>query len=91
MPTTNIIGYLWHNRQDLNLDGLPDVLDMVADLQRLGMTCVRVETISVLGQPATASVQLVMLPDEDWAKLVENALINASIENTIHMFHEERG
>lgn len=90
MPTTNIIGYLWSKRQELDLDGLPDVLEMAADLQRNGLQCVQVEDITILGMYMEPSVHLVLRDPLDWATLVEDAIITATVERTIDMLHEER-
>ena len=89
MPTTDIIGYLWYNRQALNLDGLPDVLELVADLQRSGLECIRVEDMKVLGQRTGTTVQLVRRERAEWDRLVHDTIINASVEHTTSMFHEE--
>lgn len=88
MPTTDIIGYLWYNRQALDLDGLPDVLDLVADLQRSGLECVRVEDLKVLGQLAGTTVQLVRKERDEWDLLVHDTIVNAAVEHTASMFHE---
>lgn len=88
MPTINIIGYLWSKRQELELDGLPDVLEMVADLQRTGLECVQVADIVILGMYVEPSVHLVLRTPEDWASLVEDAIITASAEHTIGMLHQ---
>lgn len=88
MPTTDIIGYLWYNRQALDLDGLPDVLDLVADLQRSGLECIRVEDMKVLGKLAGTTVQLVRKERDEWDRLVHDTIINAAVEHTTNMFHE---
>lgn len=88
MPTTDIIGYLWYNRQALDLDGLPDVLELVADLQRAGLGCVRVEDRRVLGQLAGTSVQLIRKEHSKWDDVVYDAILRTSVEHTTHMIHE---
>lgn len=86
MPTINIIGYLWHNRQALNLDGLPDVLEMVADLQRLGLECVRVGDILVFGVPIEEpSVELMTRTSDEWSRLVEDLIVSSAAEEAAHM------
>lgn len=85
MPTSDIIGYLWQKRQDLDLYSLPDVLDMVANLQRLGLDCVRAEDTIIFGVPAGASIQFVRLEIEEWDRLVHAALLDAAVQNAIHM------
>lgn len=90
MPTSNIIGYLWSNRQDLDIDGLPDLLQVISDLQRCGLDAVRVEELKVFGAPVGTSVQLVERTAEEWSSLVEEALVQSAIEHTIDMLHEER-
>ena len=91
MPTMNIIGYLWSRRQHLELDGISDVLEMVADLQRLGLDCVRAHDIEILGipRPDIPAIQLVEREPHDWALLVEDAIIHSTVEDTIHMLHED--
>lgn len=88
MPTTDIIGYLWGNRQAFEFDGIPDVLQTIADLQRTGLECIRVEDVMIFGSPAGTSVQLVRREPEEWAGLIEDALIQNSIEHTIQMLHD---
>lgn len=89
MPTTDIIGYLWGNRQALDLEDLADVLAMASDLQRGGLEVVRAQDITVLGTPVGTSVQLIRNEQLDWDILVHDAVLQASVEHTAHMFHEE--
>ena len=89
MPTTNIIGYLWSKRQLLDLDTPADVLEMVADLQRLGVECVRLSDIKVLGVPVSASVQITEADEVTWKELVHEAVLAASVEDTVHMLNGE--
>lgn len=88
MPTTDIIGYLWYNRQALDIDGLPDVLELVADLQRSGLECIRVEDMKVLGQRAGTTVQLVRKERAEWDRLVHDTILRAAVEHTADMIHE---
>lgn len=86
MPTINIIGYLWHNRQALDLDGLPDVLEMVADLQRLGLECVRAHDVFIMGSLIdTPIVELITRTSDEWAPLVENIIVSAAAQDASHM------
>lgn len=87
MPTTNIIGYLWSQRQDLNIDGVPDLFELIHDLTAHGVDVVTVEDITILGSPVGTSVQLAMREPEEWAELVENAILEASVDRTIAMLH----
>lgn len=89
MPTTDIIGYLWLKRQDLELDGLPDVLNLIADFQELGLECIRVNGYSIFGVPTGAVVQLIQREHEEWDELIHNALLSAAVGNTIAMLHED--
>jgi hypothetical protein len=87
MPTSNIIGYLWSQRQDLDIDGIPDLLQLVSDFQRLGLECVRIDEISIFGLEVEPSVTLIRRETEEWQPLVEEALVRASVEHTLHMLH----
>lgn len=89
MPTTNIIGYLWHNRQALDIDGLPDVLQMVADLQRHGLECVQVKDIEIMGAYVTTNTWLVEREDSEWAWRVEDAIVTSAVEHALDMLHED--
>lgn len=80
MPTIDIIGYLWTNRQALGLEGLPDVLQMASDLQRAGIETVRAEDLTVFGIMSGASVVLIERPHEEWEDLVGSAIIQASVD-----------
>lgn len=88
MPTFDIIGYLWLKRQALDLDGLPDVLELAGDLQRSGLECIRVEDVKVLGRPMSASVQLIRREREEWEQLIHDTIVGASVEHTASMFYE---
>lgn len=88
MPTVDIIGYLWLKRQALDLDGLPDVLDLQADLQRLGLECVRVTDIKIFGATTMPSVEHIRRDPEEWERLVHDVIVRSSVEDTIHMIHE---
>lgn len=89
MPTTDIIGYLWSNRQDLSLSGVADVLEFAADLQRTGLRCVDLDDVKVMGTPVAVTVQWQRLEPAEWAVLVEDAIVTASASHTIEMLHEE--
>ena len=80
MPTIDIIGYLWTNRQALGLEGLPDVLQMASDLQRTGVEVVRAEDLTVFGITSGASVVMIERTHEEWGGLVESAIIQASVD-----------
>lgn len=90
MPTMDIIGYLWSKRQDLNLYSVPDVLQLVSDLERNGLECVEVKDVEVfgvsIGQP---SVSWTRLSEEEWEWMVENAIAKAAAEHSIHMLHQD--
>lgn len=88
MPTSDIIGYLWMNRHSLDLDGIPDVLTMAGDLQRQGVEVARVEDIKILGRPAGVTVQLLRRDRDEWSTLVHEAILSASVADTINMTHE---
>ena len=88
MPTTDIIGYLWSNRQELELDGLPEVLHMIADLQEVGLECVEVGEVKVFGVPLEASGRLIRRTDEEWNDLVHKAILSSAVEHTIGMIHQ---
>ena len=75
MPTTDIIGYLWSNRQELEIADIPDLLRVVADLQDAGLECVRVSDFLVLGVATGSTVQWVQLEDANWADLVHTAIL----------------
>lgn len=90
MPTTNIIGYLWSERQQLYLYSLTDVLQLTHDLVAGGLDCIRVEDIAPFGIPTgQASVQILMKEPEEWASLIHEAILHASVEHTIHMHHQD--
>ena len=91
MPTTNIIGYLWSQRQALGIKTPADVLSFAADLQRLSINVLRLSDIKVLGAPVGVSVQLVEHTDGEWADIVFDGIMSASVENAAHMIHEEAG
>ena len=92
MPTTDIIGYLWSKRQALELDGIPDVLNMVSDLQHVGLICVEVSEIKVFGAVIDTQGRLVKLDAAEWDELVHAALLSSAVEHTTNMIrrHEER-
>lgn len=89
MPTTDIIGYLWTKRQELNLYSLSDVFQLVADLSRNGLECVDVTDVAVfgvsIGQPSIAWVRL---SEEEWDWMVADAIAQASVEHAVHMLHQ---
>jgi len=89
MPTTNIIGYLWSQRQALDIKTPADVLSFAADLQRLSTDVVRLDDIKVLGNTVGTSVQLVEHTDDEWASIVFDGIMAASVENAALMLHEE--
>lgn len=92
MPTTHIIGYLWNHRKALDIQSIPDMLQLMSDLQRNGCEVVRVEDVVVLGKPIGAtSVSWVSLTDEEWAERIEEAILKGAIEHTIHMLHRGDG
>jgi len=91
MPTTDIIGYLWSNRQELEIADIPDLLRVVADLQDAGLECVRVSDFRVLGVATGSTVQWVQLEDANWADLVHTAILSSAVENTVNMLHSEDG
>ena len=89
MPTTNIIGYLWSQRQALGIKTPADVLSFAADLQRLSTDVVRLDDIKVLGNSVGTSVQLVEHTDEEWASIVFDGIMAASVEGAALMLHGE--
>ena len=91
MPTTNIIGYLWSQRQALDIKTPADVLSFAADLQRLSTDVVWLDDIKVLGNSVGTSVHLVERTDEEWAFIVFDGIMAASVENAALMLHEEAG
>lgn len=91
MPTTDIIGYLWSNRQELELDGLPDVIHMAGDLQHIGLACVEISEISVFGISLETRSSLVLRTTEEWADLVHKAILSSAIEHTVDMLHVSGG
>ena len=86
MPALDIIGYLWSKRQHLDIDGLPDILELVADLQRGGLDCIRVDDVKVLGSPVGVSVQLIRKEPEEWYSLVHEIIVDSAVARTISMF-----
>lgn len=81
MPTTDIIGYLWTQRQALGLYSLADVLQMVLDLSVAGLDCIRVDDIEVFGAPTgEARVEYVRLTSDDWAERVSRFISAAAVE-----------
>lgn len=88
MPTTDIIGYLWTERQHLDLDGLPDVLQMVHDLAEAGLPVVILDEHKVLGLVIGTTARLVRRTPAEWSNLVEKAIIDASLQGIEDMVHQ---
>ena len=91
MPTTDIIGYLWDHRQELEISDVPDLLAFMADLQRIGLEAVRVEDRTIFGSYAGAAVTWPRLPAEEWGELVHAAILSSAVESTARMLHPEDG
>lgn len=79
MPTSDIIGYLAENRQDLHLDTNADILRMAADLEAHGLKLVRIEPTTIFGVATGVSIQWVHLESEEWAELIHSAILDASV------------
>lgn len=87
MPTTDIIGYLWSSKQALDLDGVPDCIQMAADLQRSGVECVRLMESKILGVTVSSTTHFVRRPDTEWADLVAEAIrLAAARDLTRHVW-----
>lgn len=90
MPTTDIIGYLWTKRQELDLYSLADVLQFTHDLVINGLDAIRVEDIEVFGIPTgEARVEYVRLTHEEWEPLITDLIVSAAAADAVHMIHEE--
>lgn len=84
MPTTDIIGYLWHKRHAFGIETLTDVLDLTADLVSGGLDAITVTDQIVLGTAIGADTVYVRRSVTDWDDLVHGAVLNASAADAAH-------
>lgn len=93
MPTTDIIGYLWTQRQALDLYSVSDVLQLVADLTRQGLDAVELVELTVMGVPLDhSSVVWRRCQPEEWEALVAETISKGATEHALEMLYhpEER-
>lgn len=91
MPTTDIIGYLWGNRQELELTTLSDALHLAADLEHVGLTCVSIEEVKVFGTTLETRGEFIRRTPEEWDRLVHAAILSSAVEHTTGMLHTQDG
>lgn len=86
MPTTDIIGYLWHKRHALGIETLTDVLDLTGDLVASGHEVMTVTDQTVLGIPVGAVTVLPRKTPEEWEPIVHDAIVKAAVADAEKAF-----
>lgn len=85
MPTSDIIGYLWSKRQALDIQTTSEAVSLTADLLESGVDCIQVEDIRVLGSVIGVSTSYPRKTEEEWDRLVHDAILRSAVANTVHM------